>query len=166
MADYKFYGGIYMQRKKKYQKKSFESTGINSDTSSNIYQSMMLSLAWSKLSKSQMVLYMYMKSQYYSQKKKPIQEIPESFYFNQSKWLDKYHLYSLSNKQGFYRDLKALIRYGFIDCLESGKTTKTKNIYKLSDRWQHYELGDENNVPVAVMNASMLVENSKKHNKM
>lgn len=155
-----------MKSKKKYQKKSFESSGASYDTSSNIYQSMLLSTAWNKLSKSQMVLYVYMKSQYYAQKKKPVPEIPESFYFNQKKWLDKYQLYSLSNKQGFYRDVKALIRYGFIDCLESGKTTKTKNIYKLSSRWQHYEIGDENNVPVSVMNASMLVENSKMHKKM
>lgn len=157
---------MIMKSKKKYKKKPFESSGASYDTSSNIYQSMLMSVAWSRLSKSQMILYVYMKSQYYAQKKKPVPEIQESFYFNQKKWLDKYQLYSLSNKQGFYRDVKALIRYGFIDCLESGKTTKTKNIYKLSDRWQHYEIGDENNVPISVMNASMLVENSKKHKKM
>lgn len=123
--------------KKKYCKKSFESNGSNSDTSANIYISMMLSLAWLALTKQQQVLYLACKGQYYGEKKKPYNN-PLYFTMNRSKWHHMYKLYSLSNSAGFYRDMSALIEHGFIICIESGASTRTKNIYAFSDKWQNY----------------------------
>ena len=77
------------KRKKPYQPKSFESTGISNDTSSNIYESMLLAPAFQDLSKNQRLLYVCMKAQYYG-KRKPGKDNPEIeslqgddlFYFN------------------------------------------------------------------------------------
>ena len=41
--------GLNMPKKKKYQKKDFESTGVGYDVSANIYLSMMKSKAWEAL---------------------------------------------------------------------------------------------------------------------
>ena len=48
---------------KKYEPKSFESDGNASDTSANIYMSMLMSYAWQQLSKNAQVLYVYCKAQ-------------------------------------------------------------------------------------------------------
>ena len=128
-----------MSRKKQtYQKKPFESTGESSDTSANIYISMLVSPAWQDLTANQQRLYLYCKAQYYAEKKKPNND-PLSFTMNQSKWSGLYKLYEKNNAKGFYRDLTALIEHGFIACVESGAATRTKSIYRYSSMWQKYQ---------------------------
>lgn len=122
---------------KKYEKKKFESTGTSSDTSSNIYESMLLSAAWLSLSATQQVLYITCKSQYYSEKQKPNGN-REQFTMNKYKWLTKYQLYTNSNSAGFYRDMGELINKGFIKCVYCGANSRTKSIYQYSDKWQLY----------------------------
>ena len=131
-------GFFIMAKKKKYEKKLFESTGESYDVSANIYLSMVKSKAWLSLTKNQRLLYVYLKMQYYSQKRKPDKENKEMFFFNQTKWLNEYQLYSEGNKKSFYNDMEQLIIKGFIDCVSSGKTTREKNIYQYSSRWQNY----------------------------
>ena len=145
-------------KKKKYIKKMFESSGNSSDVSANIYESMITSKAWKALKPTQKVLYLTMKLQYYSQKNKPIQENRASFYFNQSKWLNQYELYSIGNKNGFYRDLKELIKKGFINCLSSGHTTRERSVYEFSDRWQGYSPKKENQLSCKYMNLTLMRE--------
>jgi len=122
---------------KRYEKKPFESTGISSDTSANIYMSMLRSKAWRQLTAQQRDLYVHCKSQYYAEKKKPNGD-QLCFTMNQSKWCDLYKLYKKTNAKGFYRDMAALIAYGFIECVECGANTRKKSIYRLSDMWQKY----------------------------
>ena len=130
------------KRKEKYVPKSFESTGDRSDTSANIYHSMLVHPKFKALSKGAQILYVYCKDQYYHEKKKPIPQnetLSESeqrrcFSMNQNKWRDEYEVYT--NKAQFYKDMKQLIQAGFIDLEENGKVTRTKSIYMLSDRWQ------------------------------
>ena len=154
--------GFIMAKKKKYQKKNFESTGANYDVSANIYLSMVKSKAWLSLTKNQRLLYLYLKMQYYSQKRKPNKENKEMFFFNQTKWLNEYQLYSEGNKKSFYNDMEQLIIKGFIDCVSSGKTTREKNIYQYSSRWQNYNENNEH-VDTKCMNCSMLKKfNNKK----
>ena len=153
--------GFNMPKKKKYQKKDFESTGVGYDVSANIYLSMMKSKAWLSLTKNQRLLYVYLKVQYYSQKRKPNKENKEMFYFNQTKWLNEYQLYSEGNKKSFYNDMEQLIIRGFIDCVSSGKTTREKNIYQYSSRWQNYN--ENKYVDPKCMTYSMLKKfNNKK----
>ena len=132
-----------MAKRKKYKPKSFESTGIGSDTSSNIYVSMLLSNSWQQLSKNAQILYVYCKAQYYAEKTIPKpkvaqlteQQLDKCFTMNKSKWLHLYKIYKSDNGQ-FNKDIEQLIQLGFVELVECGKTTRTKNIYMLSDKWQ------------------------------
>ena len=133
------------QKKKKYIPKSFESTGVSNDTSANIYESMLTSAAFLDLSKNQRLLYMYMKAQYYG-KRKPRKDYPdieeiqgdECFYFNQALAV-KYNLYTRSNHQSFYSDIKAIERHGFIKIVSNGRNTKSKSIYKFVGDWKEWK---------------------------
>lgn len=126
------------KKKDRYIKKSYESTGISSDVSSNIYQSMVTSLAWKQLSSRQKVLYMYCKLQHYAQKNKPDPDDRTKFFLNQHKWLKEYELYPSSNLGAFYRDMEKLIEFGFIRCVHAGSSSRTKNVYQFSDKWRLY----------------------------
>lgn len=126
-----------MNKKKTYAKKPFESTGHSSDTSANLYMSMLNSRAWRDLTVNQRQLYLYCKAQYYAEKQKP-NEDRMNFTMNQSKWCGLYGLYKKSNAKGFYRDMAALIEHGFVRCVECGANTRTKSIYAFSDMWQRF----------------------------
>lgn len=118
--------------KNKYTPKPFESVGGNK-LSANIYATMIQSDAWSKLSKNARLLYVYMKMQYYGQR--PIPEHPAvDFVFNWALVSKTYKLYS--NYKRFENDRNMLIEYGFIELIENGKNTRTKSIYRFSDKWQ------------------------------
>ena len=121
-------------RKKPYQKKPFESNGISSDVSANIYESMIKSNAFRDLTKEQQMLYVICKLQLYAEKKKPIPGEP-SFTMSRCKAL-AYGSYTESNRKGLPRDIAALVDHGLIDCVCDGSNTRSKNIYRLSDRWQ------------------------------
>lgn len=144
-----------MARKKtKYQKKSFESDGRSDDVSANLYLSMLTNEKWLALSKSQQVLYLYCKLQHYSEKRKPqtfdnslsTQEQSVCFTMNRQKWLNEYHLYGAGGADCFTRDMKTLINNGFIEIVENGKITRTKSIYKFSDKW--HTLPNTESIPV------------------
>ncbi|MBQ8075619.1 MAG: hypothetical protein IJ237_06505 [Oscillospiraceae bacterium] len=142
-------------KKQKYEKKPFESTLQPSDTSANIYESMMLSTAWQDLSASARVLYLTCKSQYYSEKKKPVEDDRETFTMNQQKWAEKYHLYTKENHRGFQRDMESLIMHGFVKCVECGAVTRTKSIYKFSADWMHFDPSSVIEVDCANMTDAM-----------
>ena len=82
-------------KKQKYKKKSYESDCSCSDTSANIYHSMLKSKAWKDLSAKQQSLYLVCKDQVYAQKTqyKPDPDDPSKFYMNRYVWLYDYELY-------------------------------------------------------------------------
>ena len=141
------------KRKTPYQKKTFESAGTSSDTSANVYMSMLLSSAWKDLTANQQRLYVYCKAQFYAEKRKPNSD-PLCFTMNQTKWADLYGLYQRNNAAGFYRDMSALIEHGFVSCVECGAVTRTKSIYKFSPMWQKWGT-DAFRVTAADMTVSM-----------
>ena len=59
-------------------------------------------------------------------------------YMNKSLYTTKYQLYKANDKRGPRRDLAALINAGLIDCVHQGFAEKSKNVYRLSSRWQDY----------------------------
>lgn len=130
------------KRSTPYHPKVFESDGSKSDTSANIYMSMLMSENWQALTKNAQLLYLYCKAQYYAEKRKPKpdykqlteQEQHQCFTMNKSKWKNLYHLYT--NESQFYKDRDLLVKYGFIEIIENGKNTRTKSIYMLSDKWR------------------------------
>lgn len=131
------------KRKKPYQPKPFESDGRAGDTSANIYVSMLVSPAWKGLSNGAKLLYVYCKAQYYAEKEKPLpryETLTEServrcFTMPKEKWATLYELYGSPNT--FLRDMEQLLKGGFIELVENGKTTRTKNVYMLSERWRN-----------------------------
>lgn len=144
---------------RKYEKKPYESTGISSDTSANIYMSMMLSPAWQDLTGNQKALYITCKAQLYAMKERERFaagiKLPEQFTMNQSKWEKMYHLYKRGNYGQFYKDMDALVAHGFIDCVQCGANTRTKSVYQYSDRWQKWGHPDFS-TPNEVKTSSML----------
>lgn len=121
------------KKKRAYTKKPFESSGVSSDTSANIFHSMMISAAFQSLTAPQQILYVWMKDQMYQQKRHP-ENNPEMFYFNRA----IQRKYGIKNPTQFCKDRDALIEKGFIKVVESGANTRTKDIYKYSDMWRKY----------------------------
>ncbi len=140
------------KKKDKYVPKSFESNvyiNVGSkkqrDTSANIYESMLLSEAWQDLTPRQKILYIYCKAQYYGEKNYQLKEKdtnPEIFTMNQCKWHKKYKLYSLGNRNQFYKDMEGLITHGFIKCVECGAIARQKNIYAFNNKWKMWGTND------------------------
>lgn len=158
----------HMGKKKKFVPKDFESMKGIHDTSASIFRSMLLHQVCRDLTASQFRLYVYCKSELYGKNRHDldgfpayVRDDPAYFTFNKAKW-QKDGLYGLySNSGQFYKDMAALIEHGFIDCVQSGYSTRTKSLYKFSTRWQLW--GTENfTVPTSVMTTSMLRELNKK----
>lgn len=57
---------------------------------------------------------------------------------NRYQWLEVYKLYKENNGRAFYRDMEQLISHGFISCVVSGESNRTKSIYRFSDKWLQY----------------------------
>ena len=121
------------KQRKRYTPKKYESRKPNGDISANIYLSMIQSKAWRELTPNAMRLYLYMKLQLYGQKS--LTDCGEEyFYFNKAMWHDTYHIYT--NQAQFYKDRDMLVSNGFIEIVERGQNTRTRAIYKFSDKWQ------------------------------
>ena len=118
--------------KKKYLPKSFESIG-GQTLSANLYASMLQSKAYKSLSNGARTLYTFMKLQYYGAK--GIKDHDKTdFYFNWALANKTYSLYT--NNTQFKKDRDMLVEYGFIEVVENGKSSRTKNIYRFSDKWK------------------------------
>lgn len=144
-----------MARKRKWTAKPFESQGqrfqdaftdtIRTDTSANIYESMLLSPAFMDLSNRQKLLYLYCKAQYYGHRK-PEQDFPDidtvkgddCFYLNLGAVV-KYGLYTRCMSGKFYDDMRTLEAHGFITIVSSGKATKSKSVYRFSADWKTWK---------------------------
>ena len=148
--------------KKDYKPRTFESNPAFlpkkesgkaiTDTSANIYMSMLQSQAWHNLTYKQKELYLYCKAQQFGERKKKSEHLTEKereenveidiskrFTMNKSKWCAIYGLYTESTQRHFYEDMRVLMANGFIISIEKGQNSRTKNIYEYSDKWR--ELG-------------------------
>lgn len=108
-----------------------------------IYESMLCSDAWKSLSANQKALYITCKSQGFKQNEKKdfdddVKENPRYFTMNRHKYVKVYRLYNDNNQNGFIRDMDALIEHGFVECVISGKATRTKSLYRFSQMWVNY----------------------------
>jgi hypothetical protein len=63
------------------------------------------------------------------------------FIFPISLWRGKYHL--CTNNVQFNKFCDELIEHGFIELYQSGKYTRTPNVYKYSNKWQQWKKGDD-----------------------
>lgn len=134
-------------KKQKYKKKAYESDQSTSDVSANIYYSMMVSEAWKDLKPRAKEVYLAMKMQKYSQKRKPVsiewdkelfQYQEDDFYFNRCKWEDEFGLCS-RNPNSFKSDVDSLVEHGFIEIVRNGKNARIKSVYRYSDKWKQWK---------------------------
>ena len=125
--------------RKKFKPKGFEKIG-SSNLSSTLYASMLQSDAFLNLSSNAMKLYVYMKLQYYGQHDKPLGK-QDHFFFNRAMYTKIYPIFS--NGEQFAKYSHELIKNGFIEEIENGKNTRTKSIYKFSDKWQSWKPGED-----------------------
>lgn len=115
----------------------FESTKSNGRFV-KIAWDMLQSKAWSELTLSQRGLYFEIKAEYLPEKSVKGVILPandKNIMFPSSKWKPLYK----GNQRKWQEDRKALIEKGFIRLVESGRTTRTPNIYELSDDWKSYK---------------------------
>ena len=127
------------KNKTTYERKSYETKKPGTKTGepfAAIYSSMLGSAAWEQLSNNARVLYLYMKLQLFGGKRDGLPE--GQFYFNRATYTKTYNLYRNPNQ--FYKDRNLLVYWGFINVIECGRTTRTKNIYQFSDRWQNIDI--------------------------
>jgi hypothetical protein len=104
----------------------------------NLFTFLQKSKAYSDMSITARLMYLYMNEQ------SAFLEEPYSmdlFIFPISLWLDKYHLCTNNVQFNKFRD--ELIEHGFIELYQSGKNTRTPNVYKHSDKWQRWKRGDD-----------------------
>ena len=120
------------KKKTKYIRKSFETRlpGAADSTGEKIVAlclTQLMSDAWANLTGNQRNLYIFMRLRYDG-------ENEHGFYFNKALYMKQYRLYT--NGTQFQRDLAGLVENGFVDIVERGWTTRTRNVYAFSDRWQ------------------------------
>lgn len=160
------------RKRKAWTARPFESLGerftdpvtgaVRKDTSSNLFESMLLHPAFTTMKPRQQMLYVIAKAQFYGHRK-PAQDFPDiefyvetkdeekpkpiklndtSFYLN---WglIKRYGLYSKNGQHEFYDDLKELQRRGFIQCVSNGMSTKSKSIYRFMSDWKDWKQDDE-----------------------
>lgn len=126
-----------MAKKHKFTPSNFENVG-KSQLSATLYASMLQSPAWYALSSKAKELYTYMKLQKYGQAPLDSEKYgADCFTFNKAMYTKTYPLYKTGAQ--FRRDRDQLIKYGFIEIVECGKTTRTKNVYKFSAKWQDFK---------------------------
>lgn len=134
------------KKKKTFEPRAFEKSDSR-NLSSALYVSMLESEAFMHLSPQAAKLYIYMKLQLYGQKDKP-SENETWFVFNRSLYIDKYKLFS--NGEYFTKYCHELIQHGFIELVQSGKNTKTNNIYRFSTKWIQWVHGTDYRTPAMI----------------
>ena len=102
-----------------------------------ICHDMMDSPAWKNLSLRQQGLYLAFKKRYCQKKEmgEVISSNQDMIKFPKSEFMKIY-----GDDRTFRKDLKALIENGFIHLVESGRPTRTPNLYGFSERWKTISL--------------------------
>lgn len=128
------------------------------DTTTLLTYSMMISGAFKDLTARQRMLYVYAKSQFYGARSRPgkdFTDVPEFkeykgqkyFYLNHALLSDVYGLYPKTNHRDLYKDIEALVKHGFIEYYTEPKAVNKSNhmrtIYRYSEAWKDWKQGYE-----------------------
>lgn len=119
---------------------------LRKDCFARVYESVLRSEAFTKLTYRQQMLYILCRVQIFG-KRTPEREYPEMpefqgkdvFFLNWASVSDEYGFYPGSSSKNFYMDMNALIEHGFVDRLSSGKRRRTKSVYRFSERWKNWK---------------------------
>ena len=128
------------------------------DTTTVLAYSLMISEAFKDLTARQRMLYVYAKGQFYGARSRPkddFRDIPDFkewqgrkyFYLNHRLVSDIYGLYPKSNHRDLYKDIEALVKHGFIEYHTEPKAVNKSNhmrtIYRYSEAWKDWKAGHE-----------------------
>lgn len=126
------------------------------DTTTMLTYSMMISDAFKDLTARQRMLYVYAKSQFYGARSRPhtvhkdIKDFEEYngqryFYLNHKLMSDVFNLYPKSNHRDLYKDIATLVDHGFIEWYTEPKSVSQSNhmraIYRYSEAWKEWKPG-------------------------
>lgn len=134
-----------MSRKQKYRPHAYESAKTSGEPFAALYRSLLLSDAFTSLSKGAKVLYIYCALHVHNSGRiAPKNDFPDIsqlqgddvFYMNRALVCKRYRLYTPSNGKSFYADVQELVEHGLIERISNGKEQKKKSIYKMSDHWK------------------------------
>ena len=120
------------------------------DTTTLLTYSMMISDAFRDLTARQRMLYVYAKSQFYGARSRPCNDYKDIdvfkeyngsryFYLNHRLLSDVFGLYPKDNHRDLYKDIKALIEHGFIEKYSGGRSNRSRAIYRYSEWWKDWE---------------------------
>lgn len=112
---------------------------------SRIFSDMLKSAPWHDLDAAARNLYVCCKDQFFYQDAHPkITDNAETnkyyFYMNRGMWQKTYDLFK--SKATFYKAMKALVTHGFVEVYRSGWNTRTKSIYRYSNKWHGWTAKD------------------------
>lgn len=147
-----------MSRKRTFPTKLYATAGkyevngsLREDTFAQIYESVLRGGAFQSLAPRVQMLYVYTRMQEVGKRKPnrelkntPVEELVKSedcFFFPlnvAAQYTNRYN----SKPSSLYKDMRTLEKYGFIDIVVSGKNTRTKSVYRYSDRWKQYGKAD------------------------
>ena len=147
-----------MSRKRTFPTKLYATAGryevngtFRDDTFAQIYESVLRSEAFQSLAPRVQMLYIYTRMQEMG-KRKPNRELKntmveefvksEDYFFFPSNVAAQYTSRYNSKQSNLYKDMRTLEEHGFIDIVISGRNTRTKSVYRHSDRWKQYGKGD------------------------
>lgn len=155
-----------MNKKPKYKidKWSYRSFESNQDTPNNdfavrISTTMRKSQAWEELNLGERALYMEFKARFTIYDDGTDNKNLIEFTRGGPNGYEK-----LLNQRTFYKYVNHLIELGFLKCVESGWTTKTKNIYGFSDKWKVYKKGETLEIPNSEKLATRKLDETHKEN--
>ncbi len=120
------------------------------DTTTNICYSMLISPAFKDLTARQRMLYVYAKTQYFGAKSRPKNDFPDIeeykadsgrkyFYLNHFLLSNVFGLYPKSNTRDLYADIDSLIEHGFIKKVSDGRANQQRSIYTYSTKWKEWQ---------------------------
>lgn len=128
------------------------------DTTTLLTYSMMISGAFKDLTARQRMLYVYAKSQFYGARSRPcndFRDIPEFkeykgqkyFYLNHRLLTDVYGLYPKNNHRDLYKDIAELVKHGFMEYYTEPKAVNKSNhmrtIFRYSEAWKDWKPNHE-----------------------
>ena len=137
-----------MGKRQKYTPHSYESGKPGGDPFAALYRSLLLSDAFTSLSKGAKILYVYCALHIHNAGRirpgKDFPNIPELqgddvFYLNRALVCERYRLYNPTNGKSFYSDVAELLEHGLIERISNGKEQKRKSVYKMSNLWKRWK---------------------------
>lgn len=127
-----------MSRKKQQPRKTWQRRAKSSGRFQCLYDDLLDSPAFHDLTARQKILLIYCRREAHGRAMAENGNDERCFWMNKSLRCNVHELYKTSDTRAFEHDMASLISHGFVDLVRSGYETRTKSLYRLSGRWNHW----------------------------